>query len=498
MITSLDCSVRNSMTTELALLKRTASLKVLAVTVLGLSSWGCSNTMIKDERVERAYDVADSIETQNLALRPEKPRTLKGVVTLNELLALAKKNNASLMRAGYSSLIVRAQGFEAAANILGPRVSGQAVYYARSNTPATVANFGGMRSRIPTGQKTQSNLGFTLRQPVFSVADHIFRIQSARIQTKASKLRFRRAWQEVRRSVLQTAMDVLDLQSQLKSAKALLKSLKDRGRQTRDLVEAEMAIKTDIFKIEAEIANQEQVRIELTNAIRTTRVLLNTLVGADPNSIYVLRWQAPRTMTKQSPSIESAYRTAMESRPDVLALELNKKSFHKLVQTEWTSYLPRLDFQAEYNYSDARQLLEDDFFAYSIIGSIDLIDFSRHARIEQYKSQIGEISAQGLELQRQIRFQVEQSIRAIRNELSRYKQASLAEKASSRNLNDERDRFSEGLSTTNDVLEAEFGLIRDQVNRRRARFQYYKALAELDAVVGVAGYTFKLPRVGSP
>ena len=464
-------------------------LKKLFVVILLFTASGCTGEIIK-ERVDRGVNFADAMDDDELVFRP-KEEPLKGDVTISQLLKLAKRNNATLMRAGYSAVLARAQRDEAFAQVVLPRLSMRAIYQGRSNTPATRTNFAGMSFRIPTGQKNQFAYTATLQAPIFSLADHIYRFNSARLNAKSAKLNVRSAWNDVRRLVVQTAFDILDLEGQKESIKALIKSLRKREADSEVRAREGMALKADVFRVQAEIANQEQVLTELINAQASTRVLLNTLVGVSPETQYDVVWRAKIPKDAVPPPVDDAFKVALRNRPDLLGLEVGKEAQRQLVYTEWAGYFPRFDLNVDYQYSDQDQLLEDDFFQYSLLASVDLIDFARHTRIDQANARIGQLTGQSLELERRIRFDLERGCRAVANELSRLKQAARAEKASLENYRVLLQRNKEGLAPFIDLLEAEFAKIRDAINRRSARFSYFKALAELDALTGVEGYFFK-------
>lgn len=464
-------------------------LKLFSLFALLSLASGCTGEIIKD-RVDRGVGFADGMEDDELYFRPRQ-EVPQGDVAVSELLKLAKRNNATLMRAGYGALLAKAQRDEAFAKVVLPTLSMQAVYQGRSNTPATRSNFAGMSFRIPTGQKKQFGYSATLRQPIFSLADHIYRFNSARLSAKAAKLNVRSAWNDVRRLVVQTAFDILDLEGQKESISALIKSLKKREADSKAMAKEGMALDVDVFRVQAEIANQEQLLTELINAQASTRVLLNTLIGVPAETQFNVVWNVTIPDDAVAPPVADAFKIALRNRPDLLGLEVGKEAQRQLVYTEWAGYFPRFDLNVDYQYADADQLLEDDFFQYSLLASVDVIDFARHTRIDQANARIGEMTGQSLELERRIRFDLERGCRAVANELSRLKQAARAEKASIENFRVLTQRNKLGLAAFIDLLEAEFAKIRDGINRRSARFSYFKALAELDALTGVEGYFFK-------
>lgn len=450
----------------------------------------CSAPDLDPARADRGRWLSDRIADDELNIAPVGSASLSGIISIDELLDAARVNNASLMRAGYSALIVRAQRDEAFANVVLPKLNGQLSYFRRNNQPATRSNFGGQSFKIPIGQRDMTMAGATFDQPIFSLADHIYRFNSFKLETRAAKLSYRRAWQEVRLVVLQTAFDLMELEDTLRGVDALIDSLKKRLGQVEDNLRFGTSIRRDVLRVKGEIANQGQNQIELQNSIATTRVALNTLVGVDPDAFYAIAWPRAMPTGQQPPSIGDAFAKALLNRPDLLGIELRKKAADERRKTEWASYLPRLDARLEYQYSDADQLVEDDYFAYSLLGSIELLDFGRHARIDKAKAEIGELSARGLELERQLRVDVELACRSVANELSRYKNAQILVESSEENAKVERERLEAGNTTIVDLIDAEVELVRDQVNLNIARLRYFKRLAELDAVTGVDGYAF--------
>lgn len=453
---------------------------------------GCEAHPVNSGRVDRGERLAEALSDEELAIAPIDSNLISGVIPLEDLLDLARRNNASLQRAGYAALVAKAQRDEAIASVLFPTLNGRLNYFSRSNQPATLANFGGARTRIPTGQKSMTNFDANLRQPLFSVSDFYFRAGAVDLQSKAARLQVRQVQNQVRQAVIRAALDVLDLRFQVEGLDALLRSLREQERIIRAMLAEGMAISNDVYQVEVEIARQEQARTELTNAARTAQVLLCTLVGLDPDSNFQIVWDLELPEQPGAPSANEAFDLALRNRPDLLALEVNRAATRKFKLTEWTQYVPRLDLGVGYSYSDADVLLEDDFFFYNLTGSIDLLDFSRHARIKRFEAESGQLAGQSLELERQIRVDLEQAVNSVANELSRFKQAGVAERASIENVRVRQALYQAGKATINDTLEAEVTLTQARIGRRSARYGYYRALADLDAICGASGAFFPL------
>ena len=205
---------------------------------------------------------------------------------------------------------------------------------------------------------------------------------------------------------------------------------------------------------------------------------------------FSFSWSRTMPAKATMPSSRAAFQKAMKNRPDLLALELQQQSAKRSATAEWFDYLPRIDGIVSYEWLDQDNLVEDDFFGLTVLGSVDFLDLSRHARNRQFTEQANSIKAQGLELERQIRFEVEQACLAIDNEINRRRQAQLASEAAQENVKVERLRFKNGKSTANDLLDAETRLVTQQINIIRARYRYYSNLALLEFVAGIRNDVF--------
>jgi outer membrane protein TolC len=464
-------------------------MRALTALLTLVTCCGCVSSALRPH-LERSLALADAVTDAELSVAPVASASLSGPVSIRALLDLARRRNAGLKRAAFQALAARAQANEAFAQVALPRLSFQAAYFNRSNTPATRSNFGGMDFRIATGQKTAFNLASRVQAPLFSVADHIYRFGSVRLQAKAARLLTRRAWQQLRAQVIGAAFEQLEFSARIEGVNALLRSLRERERQFRSLRDNEKAIDNDVQRVLVEIANREQDRTELENALATRQVFLSGLLGLDPSDRYRLVWTRKVDEATRAPSSQEAFDRALEHRADLHSLELQRESNDELVRTEWAGYIPRLDLGAEYSFSDADQLLEDDFFSYTLSGSVDLLDFGRHARIARFEAQAGELANRGLELERQIRFEVEVACRAVANELSRLRQARIAERASLENLRVQRSLYDEGHCTISELIAAEVALQQARISGRSARFTYFRRLAELESVTGCESAIF--------
>ncbi len=457
----------------------------MIVLILSLMFVACEST----ERLDRGLRVADQYDDKAYVFRAA-PKALTGAVKLADLLVMAEQHNASLLREAYSTRVAEAKKQEFLARIFSPQGSLSTGGFVRSNTPKLRASVLGQRFKVPLGVKDYVFAQGTLRQPLLSVSDQFFRLSAASLNVKARQLGFLRARQLIRLKVINSFFAVLILKGELSSVKALIKSLKEREKESEILLKNGRIIKNEVLQVQVELRDQEQSAIELRNAIRLNKLDLCQLAGAPVTEGFSFSWSRTMPAKATMPSSRAAFQKAMKNRPDLLALELQQQSAKRSATAEWFDYLPRIDGIVSYEWLDQDNLVEDDFFGLTVLGSVDFLDLSRHARNRQFTEQANSIKAQGLELERQIRFEVEQACLAIDNEINRRRQAQLASEAAQENVKVERLRFKNGKSTANDLLDAETRLVTQQINIIRARYRYYSNLALLEFVAGIRNDVF--------
>lgn len=449
------------------------------------------------------YDLAraalDELPDTQLDVAPVHSASHTGPWRVEELLQLARRNNATLLAETWRTRGAVFARDEAAATILGPRLNARAFNFRRSNLPRTEFTVGPITTKAALGQKEFSQVEVTLQQRLLSLADQYYRIDAARLDAGAARMQLERVRQEVRRIVLGAIFDLLIQQDALRSVEAVVENLARREEETRRRYENGLAIENDVYKVQVERANQAQAAFELRSAIRATRVRLALLCGLDPESPLDIAWSRDVPDGAVAPRVGDAWRAAVKSRPDLHALSLSGEAFRRRGQAEWADYLPAVDLQSQYVWTDQSNLVEDDYFSLSLIAGIDLLDLSRHARIARFEAGEGEMAGRRLELERRIRGEIEVGCLSIANELSRLKFSSVAVKAGVEDVRVLKQRYDNGLSTANDLLEAEVRLLNARVSRIQARYRYFQNLAELDAIVGADGFAFRVePPIGPP
>ncbi|KPJ64399.1 hypothetical protein AMK68_01720 [candidate division KD3-62 bacterium DG_56] len=127
---------------------------------------------------------------------------------------------------------------------------------------------------------------------------------------------------------------VLAAEQLVEVANAGVESAQGHLEQVKALIEAGAAAEVDVFPAEDDLARAQLDLIDARSGARLAMAALKSSMGLPPEAVFELA-EAPAPSDEQIPSLQEALRTALESRPEVLASGASAQAArHALVQAE--------------------------------------------------------------------------------------------------------------------------------------------------------------------
>jgi outer membrane protein len=258
----------------------------------------------------------------------------------------------------------------------------------------------------------------------------------------------------------------------------------------RDLADdqrkAGVATRLDSMRAEVALSRQRQAELVAQDRREGARLALLHATGAD-QSLEVVLTDPLEDREEPSPSAEEALRVAHENRPELRALDEGLREASLSTQAEQAERLPRLGFQFQGGYSGFH--FDDLLWTRSVAGVVSVPVFTgarTAARIAEARSRERELRLQKTETERQIEEEVRRALLAWSSARSRVGVARESERLAREELEFARDRFSEGVSSSIEVDNAQTSLAAAQDDRiaaladqARARFDLARATGKI-------------------
>lgn len=304
-----------------------------------------------------------------------------------------------------------------------------------------------------------------LQQPLINF-DRFYERKSAFKQTELHQLKTRRTKEFV---VFQVTQAYLQLQlaweakrvteEAEQTVKAILKMTSDRYNQG-------MLQKSDVLNVEVKVKMAESHVADAVSNIRNASDYLSLLMDGSPGVIYQTEMLSLKSTEK------SLFEVVPEDRADFRAMEMAIQSYDMMIKSKRTSYLPRLNAFATYQFNDSQALgFGADAYLAGVQLSWDI--FKGNTTKKDIAIQSLERDKLNTELSKQKaegNAELEKAQRQLSDSRFKLVQQRLAVELAEESLRILQNRYAQGLVNTTDVLAAQMQLSQQQLMYRQTVF----------------------------
>lgn len=354
---------------------------------------------------------------------------------------------------------------------------------------------------IVPNPRDQVDLDFSFTQPLMRGFSRRVTEQGlivARNNSAISREEFQLQVETVVADVIAQYWSLVEARKQLTVAEESLELAKDLHNMNRIQVEVGTKAPLEMVQSEVGVATREEDIIRLTATVEDAADNLRQLINLDRGSLWgigIVPVTDPE-IEHEAIDVRAAVDTALGHRPDIRRLELNNANLDVQAEVAENDKKPRLDVFAQYalngltgGYSDAlQQVVDRSFKGWTVQATFAMPLQNRQAKADSAQADLAVVegNAQLRNLQQQVLTEVRRSARAVETAAKQIESARISSKLARRNLDAERKRYENGLSTSFQVLEIQEDLSNAQsrevsavINYRRALSSYHQALGTL-------------------
>ena len=426
------------------------------------------------------------------AVEAAAPETL----TLSRALEISVELSHALRAADAAVLAAQSSAQEArAARLPGLSFS---EHFSRTTNPTLVfsnllgqerfteANFDPDLLNSPSALNNYSSR-LNLIQPLYAAGKISTHIETADLGREAASNRRERTRQEIAHQVINAYSGAVVAARQLEVAQQSRETALANIRLVEDLFEVGLVVESDLLQARVRESEIEEMVVRSESALRVSRAALNLAMGVDLDRQW--RLEELEVIDIETPTdleLEALLEEALEQRPDRLAA-LSEASIAEtniaLARSGWKPEV-RLAGNVEAN---GEQIFDFSGNNWSVFVLFDFNVFDGMAtkrRVERAKQE----QQRADELSALLADQIGLEILEARSELDaadqRREQAIKATSLAERSLTIVRDRYSEGLATLVELLEAETSLTRTRAREVAAHRDLMVAKATLELAAG--------------
>jgi outer membrane protein TolC len=307
--------------------------------------------------------------------------------------------------------------------------------------------------------------------------------EAAQAGVDAARLNSERTEQDIAFQVSQAYYRVLQAQ---KIRGVVLESIATVQLQVRDaraFLTQGLVAASDVLSAEVRLAERQQDLIQAEANLQVAAATLNRLLGADLSR--KLRLQDVSGTVQWSGNYDALVLAAHRDRSDLKAAQLQVRSSQADLQVARADNYPRLSAYAAYDTNSTSILAQREWASTGFTLSMTLFSGgAQSAVVERRQKELLEAQDQFLERQDNIALDVKQAYLLIGQTFDSVRVAEKNQQLAAENLRILRDRYTQGLVTSTEVLTAEDSASRSRSNYYQALYDHHSAIARLDNVIG--------------
>jgi outer membrane protein len=326
----------------------------------------------------------------------------------------------------------------------------------------------------------------------------------ARFNDRISREEFERQVTLLTQQVINAYLSLVEARQQLGVAQESLNLARELHDRNRIQVEVGTLAPLELVQSEAAIATRDEDIIRSTSTVGDAADDLRQLLNLPPGPLWEAEIQ-PTTEQQVEPvaiNVEQAIQTAFAERPEVRTQEIALERFQLDSLFFRNQMRPNLDLNLRYNptgfgigFSDAlNQITGFDFPTWSVSLDFSYPIQNRAARAASAIADI-DVDRAGAQLEQQrtvVSTEVRQAARAVETALKQIEASRISREFQVKNLEAERKRYENGMSTSFQITQIQEELTRARsrevsavITYRRTLVEFYRATGRLLEVEGI-------------
>ncbi|MCX5726443.1 MAG: TolC family protein, partial [Candidatus Saganbacteria bacterium] len=264
----------------------------------------------------------------------------------------------------------------------------------------------------------------------------------------------------------------------------------DHKREAETMLNVGVVTKADTLRSEVAVADAEYKLTIAKNALIQAENAFNSLLGRDLNEEVILSDEDFRLDEIQPPSYEELLKIAYGNRSDWLSFGYGKESSDKTVGVAMSDFWPSFAMVGTYGYDYTRFPEEgttNDIKSWTAMlsGTWKLFDgLGTPQKAKEALANKESLLEDEKSLVKAIEMEVKDAVLSMNAALDSLRCSKKALDLAEENHRVARLRYTSGVGTNIEVIDAETALSGSKLNRLKAEFDYEQAKAKINKVVG--------------
>lgn len=405
--------------------------------------------------------------------------------TLDEAFAIAGQQDAALQASREQTAAAREQ-LSAAKSTRLPSLDFDGAYLLLDQAPQVAVELPAVLQMPPLqmalADRESTAYGLQLSVPLFTSGRITHGIRAAAAAHDGAGAQLRGSEEDLKLKVAQAYVNVLRSRHLQELAASSVATLSEHVADARNLFEKGFVARNDRLAAEVALANAQQDELRARNANELACAAYNRLLGRPFEAPVALDELVP---APSSAALDALRTQAVAQRSELQALGHQVDALREQAASVRAEQWPALGlFGGRYSWRNDR-LVDDTFWAGGVTLSWKLFDGGLSgAKSRAYGRQADAADAMRRDAESLVRLQVQQEWLQLDETWSRVAVATQAREQAEENLRVARDRYTSGLGTNTEVLDAEALRVKTQTGYYDATYDNVLAGLRLRRAVG--------------
>lgn len=319
-------------------------------------------------------------------------------------------------------------------------------------------------------------------QPILDPARLFYGVPAARLRSAAAAEQSFRVRQQLAAEAAGSFLAVLGLDARLRSTESFIERLEDRLAETEERVAVGSTLEADALKVRLDLESAELDRVRLLESRRVAAFDLGRTVGSLGPVEPLFSGEFDREL---DPETDQLVAEANAERPDIRAITEELAALELQARAVRAERWPRLEARLTWQRSGCDPFRPEELADGTLALTWNpFAAGTRAPRIAALDSERAALAADLEELQRGVAVEIRDAVARLATARAAVEVRRRGVELATETLRVERERNAAGRSTTNDLLDAEAGLRRQNTLSELARIDVLRAWVGLELASG--------------
>ncbi len=326
---------------------------------------------------------------------------------------------------------------------------------------------------------------FTLSVPLYTGGSLENKIEQAKLGLKSADLSLEKAKQQIKLDATTGYYGILQARNSVKVAQESVDSLAEHLKNVQAQYDVGTVAKADVLRSEVELANAQQTLIKAQNSYELAVSNLNNVIGLPLGTELTIKDELK--YQKYPLSLDESIQYALNNRPDIAAANIAVESAQKDIEIAKAGKRPTVTASAATGWSDDDLPgTKNNDWSLGVSASWSIFDSGlTDSQVKQANAALEKAKEQARQTSDSVQLEVRSAYLSMKEAEKRIETSQVAVAQAQEDFKIAQVRYSAGVGTNIDVLDAQVALTTAKNNYNQALYDYNTSKATLEKAMGV-------------